>query len=118
MVKGRQIPAEIWLPDQIRRPGQLQRPFRHWYSARTGVEWKEDVPTFREHTMSTLKTQILEVAAELPDDCTLDDFRYRLYLRLKAQEGLAAIEAGQTHTREEVQETIKSWRKSYGQPRP
>jgi hypothetical protein len=68
--------------------------------------------------MPTIKSQILETAAEMPDDGTLDDFRYRLYLRLKAEEGLAAIEAGRTHSREEVQEMIKSWRRSSGQPRP
>jgi hypothetical protein len=68
--------------------------------------------------MPTIKSQILEAAAEMPDDGTLDDFRHRLYLRLKADEGLAAIEAGQTHTREEVQEMIKSWRRSSGPPRP
>ncbi len=37
--------------------------------------------------MVTLKSQILAVANALPDDCTLNDFRYRLYLQLKAQEG-------------------------------
>jgi hypothetical protein len=64
--------------------------------------------------MTTLKSQILEVANALPEDCTLDDFRDRLYLQLKAQEGLQAIETGDTYTREEILEQIKSWRKSYG----
>ena len=68
--------------------------------------------------MPSLKSQILEVAQALPEDCTLDEFRYRLYLQLKAQEGLAAIEAGETFTREEVAEQIKSWRESFGQSQP
>jgi predicted transcriptional regulator len=68
--------------------------------------------------MVTLKSQILAVANALPEDCTLDDFRYRLYLQLKAQEGLQAIESGEIYTREEVVEQIKSWRKSFGQDRP
>jgi len=68
--------------------------------------------------MVSLKSQILAVANALPEDCTLDDFRYRLYLQLKAQEGLQAIEAGETLTREEVAEQIKSWRKSYGPDQP
>jgi len=68
--------------------------------------------------MTTLKCQILEVANSLPDDCTLDDFRFRLYLQLKAQEGLQAIEAGETYNREEVAELIKSWRKSSGPDQP
>jgi predicted transcriptional regulator len=65
--------------------------------------------------MSSLKSQILEVTNALPEDCTLDDFRERLYSQLKAQEGLAAIGAGQTFTRDQVAEQIKSWRKSFGQ---
>ena len=63
--------------------------------------------------MSSFKKQLLDVVNSLPDDCTMDDFRYCLYLRLKAEEGLADIEAGATHTPEEVREMIKSWRKSY-----
>jgi len=68
--------------------------------------------------MVSLKSQILAVANALPEDCTLDDFRYRLYLQLKAQEGLQAIETGETFTREEVAEQIKSWRKSFGPDQP
>ena len=68
--------------------------------------------------MVSLKSQILAVANALPEDCTLDDFRYRLYLQLKAQEGLQAIESGEIYTREEVVEQIKSWRKSFGQNQP
>ena len=68
--------------------------------------------------MVSLKSQILAVANALPEDCTLDDFRHRLYLQLKAQEGLQAIESGEIYTREEVVEQIKSWRKSFGQNQP
>jgi hypothetical protein len=68
--------------------------------------------------MVTLKSQILAVASALPDDCTLEDFRYRLYLQLKAQEGLQAIESGDTLSRDQVAEQIKTWRKSFGQSQP
>ena len=68
--------------------------------------------------MISLKSQILEVANALPEDCTLDDFRYGLYLQLKAQEGLAAIETGDVYSRQQVAEQIKSWRKSFGPDQP
>jgi predicted transcriptional regulator len=64
--------------------------------------------------MASLKSQILEVAHALPEDCTMDDFRDRLYLQLKAQEGLRCIETGETYTREEALRMIQSWRESYG----
>ena len=64
--------------------------------------------------MSSLKQQLLDVVNGLPDDCTLDEFRYRLYVRQKAEEGMQAIERGETYTHEEAVEIVKSWRKSSG----
>jgi hypothetical protein len=68
--------------------------------------------------MSTLKQQLLEVVSTLPEDCTMDDFRYRLYVRQKAEEGLRAIDRGETHNHEEAVEIVKSWRKSSGPTQP
>jgi predicted transcriptional regulator len=67
--------------------------------------------------MSSYKQQLLDVVNSLPDDCTEEDFRYRLYVRQKAEEGLADIEHGRTYTHEEMVEIVKSWRKSSG-PNP
>ena len=64
--------------------------------------------------MSSFKQQLLDVINSLPDDCTEEDFRYRLYVRQRIEEGLADIEAGRTRTHEEVVEMVKSWRKSSG----
>ena len=60
--------------------------------------------------MEPRRTEYDEVAQSLPDDCTLDEFRYRLYLRIKVDERLAAIAAGETFTREEVAGQIKAWK--------
>jgi len=68
--------------------------------------------------MATLKEQLQEVVAHLPDDCTMDEFRYRLYVRRKAEEGIRAIEQSETCTHEEAVEIVKSWRKSYGPSPP
>ncbi|MEX2174472.1 MAG: hypothetical protein WD872_08920 [Pirellulaceae bacterium] len=64
--------------------------------------------------MASVKQQLLDVVSGLPDDCTMDDFRYRLYVRQKAEEGLRAIDEGKVHSQEEVRELVKSWRKSSG----
>jgi hypothetical protein len=68
--------------------------------------------------MSTVKQQLLEVITALPDDCTMEDFRYRLYIRRKIEEGVEAIDNGRIHTIEEARGIVKSWRKSSGPNRP
>jgi len=68
--------------------------------------------------MSSLKQQLVDVVSSLPDDCTMDEFRYRLYVRQKIDEGIRAIDEGRVHTTEEAKEIVKSWRKSYGQSPP
>jgi predicted transcriptional regulator len=68
--------------------------------------------------MASLKQQLQEVVNALPDDCTMDDFRYRLYVRQKAEDGLRAIERGETYTHQQAVEMVKSWRKSSGPSRP
>ena len=65
--------------------------------------------------MANLKQQLLDVVAGLPDDCTMDDFRYRLYVRQRIEEGIGDIEAGRVYSHEEAVEMVKSWRKSSGQ---
>ena len=67
--------------------------------------------------MSSVKRLLHDVISGLPDDCTMDDFRYRLYLHRKMEASERAIEEGRVHTSEEVAEIIKSWRDS-SEPNP
>ncbi len=66
----------------------------------------------------SVKQQLQEVVASLPDDCTMDDFRYHLLLRQKMEDGLQAIERGQVHSHEQTVEIVKAWRKSSGPIQP
>lgn len=68
--------------------------------------------------MATVKQRLMEVVASLPDDCTMDDFRYRLYIREKMAESMQAIDEGRVHSHEEVVEMVKSWRMSSGPIQP
>jgi len=68
--------------------------------------------------MATLKEQLQEVVESLPDDCTMEEFRYRLYVRQKIDEGVQAIDEGRVHSVEEAREIVKSWRKSPGRSQP
>jgi predicted transcriptional regulator len=68
--------------------------------------------------MSSFKQQLVDVVSSLPDDCTEEDFRYRLYVRQRIEEGLDDIDHGRTHSHEEVVEMVQLWRKSYGPSPP
>lgn len=64
--------------------------------------------------MSSVKQQLQDIVSALPDDCTMEDFRWSLYLRQKMEASDSAIKEGRVHTHEEVVEIVKSWRKSSG----
>jgi len=66
----------------------------------------------------TVKEQAIQWIQSLPDDCTLEDIRYHLYLREKVQEGMSAFEQGQVCSHDEVKRRMAEWLKSYGQPQP
>ena len=65
--------------------------------------------------MSSLKQQLEDVVSSLPDDCTMEEFRYRLYVRQAIDDGIRAIDEGRVHSVEEAREIVKSWRASSGQ---
>ncbi|MBI2913128.1 MAG: hypothetical protein HYY03_04330 [Chloroflexi bacterium] len=58
----------------------------------------------------TTKEKILEALRDLPDETTVDEAIYRLYVLHKIESGMADIEAGRTVPHEEVLERIRQWR--------
>lgn len=55
----------------------------------------------------TTKERVQELLARLPDDCSLDDVLYHLYVVQKIDRGLADVEAGRTIPHEEVAESLR-----------
>ena len=53
------------------------------------------------------KEKVREVLETLPDDCTLDDVLYHLYVVSQIERGLADVEAGRTIPHEEVAEEMR-----------
>jgi predicted transcriptional regulator len=45
---------------------------------------------------------VLELAQQLPDDCTWDDVMYEVFVRQKIHAGLKDAEAGRTVSHEDV----------------
>jgi predicted transcriptional regulator len=62
-----------------------------------------------------LKEQAIELIKSLPDDCTLEDIQYHLYVRAKVERGIKAIDEGLVVTQEEAEKKVKEWVKSSGQ---
>lgn len=55
----------------------------------------------------TTKERVQELLDRLPDDCSLDDVLYHLYVVQKIERGLADADAGRTVPHEEVAETLR-----------
>ncbi|MBI4758324.1 MAG: hypothetical protein HY783_04915 [Chloroflexi bacterium] len=55
------------------------------------------------------KQEVLHMIAQLPDDCTLEDIQYHLYVRAKIERGLKAAEEGDTVSHEEAKQRLSRW---------
>lgn len=59
--------------------------------------------------MSTAKAEVEALLKKLPDDCTLEDIQYHLYVLGKIQRGLEVADAQGTLTQEEVEQRLSKW---------
>ena len=59
--------------------------------------------------MSALKEKVQTMIANLPDDCTVEDIQYHLYVIEKVQNGMQDIHESKTLTHEEAQEKMSKW---------
>lgn len=55
----------------------------------------------------TTKEKVQDLLDRLPDDCSLDDVLYHLYVLQTVDRGLADAEAGRTVPHEEVAERLR-----------
>lgn len=59
--------------------------------------------------MSTTKREISNLLNRLPDDCTLEDVQYHLYVLQKIERGLKDAKEGRVYTQEEVEQMMSKW---------
>jgi len=64
--------------------------------------------------MSSLKEAVIKLVESLPDDCTVEDIHYHLYVREKVLRGSRAIEEGRVQSHEQVGQRLDQWAASYG----
>jgi len=59
--------------------------------------------------MQTVKHEVSELLARLPDDCSLEDIQYHLYVLQKIERGLKDAKEGLIYTQAEVEEKMAKW---------
>jgi hypothetical protein len=59
--------------------------------------------------MSTAKEEVQALLSKLPDDCSLEDIQYHLYVIEKINNGLAAADSQGTISQEEVEQRFTKW---------
>jgi predicted transcriptional regulator len=59
--------------------------------------------------METAKEQVQQLLSALPEDATLEDIQYHLYVRQKIEQGLSDVAAGRVVSHAEVQERLAKW---------
>jgi len=59
--------------------------------------------------VSTVKQDVEALIQRLPEDCTIEDVQYHLYILEKIRRGVESAEAGRVKTQEEVEERFSQW---------
>lgn len=59
----------------------------------------------------TAKEQVQKMIERLPEDSTLEEIQYHVYVYGKIQKGLAAIERGEVVSHDEVKLRMSKWLK-------
>jgi predicted transcriptional regulator len=60
--------------------------------------------------METAKEQVQRILEVLPDDASLEDIQYPIYVRQKVDQGLADGDAGRVVSHEEAMRRLDKWR--------
>ena len=59
--------------------------------------------------MSTAKNEVQQLLSTLPDNCSLEDIQYHLYVIEKVRNGLEVADTQGTLSQEEVEQRLGKW---------
>ncbi len=59
--------------------------------------------------METAKEEVRRMLESLPDDATLEDIQYRIYVRQAIAAGLRDIDQGRVVSQEDVERRMSRW---------
>ena len=60
---------------------------------------------------NNIKDDVISLIKQLPEDATLDDIMYHLYVKQKILRGKEQIKEGKTYSHDQVKEMSKKWLK-------
>ena len=60
--------------------------------------------------MQSAKEEVMQLLKELPDNSTLEEIQYHLYVRQKIHRGIKDVEEGRTYTQGEMEKRMEKWR--------
>ena len=63
----------------------------------------------RSGIVSTAKDDVKELLEKLPDDCSLEDIQYHLYVIEKIRKGVERAEAEGTFSQDEAERKLDRW---------
>jgi len=58
---------------------------------------------------STAKEEIRKMLDKIPDDASLEDIQYHIYVRQKVEHGLKDVKDGRTISQEEIERRMSKW---------
>ena len=59
--------------------------------------------------MGQVRKAVLDLVKKLPDDCTLEDVQYELYVRQKVERSMQAAAEGRVTSHEQVKKRLSKW---------
>jgi predicted transcriptional regulator len=65
--------------------------------------------SYNEPMTATAKEQVRQLLDEIPDDASLQDIEYRIYLRRKVDQGLEDVRRGRVVEQAEVERRMARW---------
>jgi hypothetical protein len=63
----------------------------------------------REEAVQTAKEEVQDLLQHLPDDATLEDIQYHIYVKQKIAQGLADVRAGRVISQEHIEKRFARW---------
>jgi predicted transcriptional regulator len=59
--------------------------------------------------MSTAKEEVRKLLDQLPDDSSLEDIQYHIYVREKIERGLKDVREGRVLSQDEIERRASKW---------
>ncbi len=59
--------------------------------------------------MQTAKEEVSKLLTNLPDECTLEDIQYHLFVIQKLERGMKDASEGKVYSQDEVEQRVAKW---------